>query len=53
MIAWYGVRLFTDHWDRDARADDLEVLIAAEEQAGKRDPNRAVAALTHTLASVR
>jgi SAM-dependent methyltransferase len=52
-IAWYGVRLFTDHWDRGQHVDDFEALIAAEAQAGERDPYRALAALTHTLAAVR
>ena len=52
-LGWYGVRLFSDHWDREASTEDLEALIAAEEEAGRRDPYRAVAALTHTLANVR
>ena len=52
VIAWYGVRLFTDHFDRDVVITDLESVIAAEEQAGQRDPYRTVAALTHTLATV-
>lgn len=51
-VAWYGVRLFSDHWDREASIEDLDALIAAEEQAGRRDPYRALAALTHTLAIV-
>lgn len=52
-IAWYGVRLFSDHWDRDAQPDDFEAVIKAEQEAGRRDPYRALAALTHTLATVR
>lgn len=48
--AWYGVRLFSDHWDADQRAGDLDELIAAEAEAGRRDPYRAVCALTHTIA---
>jgi 2-polyprenyl-3-methyl-5-hydroxy-6-metoxy-1,4-benzoquinol methylase len=52
-IAWYGVRLFSDHWDRDVQPDDFEAVIKAEEEAGRRDPYRALAALTHTLATVR
>lgn len=47
---WYGVRLFTDHWDTQAPPPDLDQLIAAEAEAGSRDPYRQVAALTHTLA---
>ena len=52
-IAWYGVRLWTDHWAlTDVPDDEAEwtALLAAEEQAGRRDPYRAVTALTHTLA---
>lgn len=48
-VAWYGVRLFTDHWGDVNPADDLEDLIAAEEAAGRRDPYRRLAALTHTI----
>lgn len=48
--AWYGVRLFCDHWDAAQPPPDLTMLITAEEQAGRRDPYRAVAALTHTVA---
>jgi S-adenosylmethionine-dependent methyltransferase len=53
VIAWYGVRLFSDHWDREASVSELDALIAAEEQAGRRDPYRALAALTHTVAAAR
>jgi S-adenosylmethionine-dependent methyltransferase len=49
-LAWYGVRLFSDHWETTEVPADFEDLVAAEEQAGRRDPYRAVAALTHTLA---
>ncbi|MBA3748430.1 MAG: methyltransferase domain-containing protein [Solirubrobacterales bacterium] len=49
-IAWYGVRLFCDHWPDEPAPADADVLVDAEEQAGRRDPYRAVAALTHTIA---
>lgn len=52
-VAWYGVRLWTDHWDLTEVPEDpteWEALLAAEEEAGRRDPYRAVSALTHTLA---
>lgn len=49
-VAWYGVRLFTDHWGAEDVPADFELLVAAEEQAGRRDPYRRLAALTHTLA---
>ncbi|MHB1555027.1 MAG: methyltransferase domain-containing protein [Acidimicrobiales bacterium] len=51
-IAWYGVRLFSDHWDAEEPPADLDVLLEAEEQAGRRDPYRALAALTHTVAEL-
>ncbi len=47
--AWYGVRLFTDHWGDIAPPDDLDAAVAAEAEAGRRDPYRRVAALTHTV----
>ncbi|GAA0928328.1 class I SAM-dependent methyltransferase [Streptomyces thermoalcalitolerans] len=58
LRAWYGVRVFTDTAFADTAADDaeppddLEMLLAAEEQAGRTDPYRAVAALLH-LCGVR
>jgi S-adenosylmethionine-dependent methyltransferase len=50
--AWYGVRLFTDHWGQEPPGDDFTQLLAAEEEAGQRDPYRLLAALTHTIAQV-
>jgi hypothetical protein len=47
---WYGVRLFTDHWEKQPAPPDLDRIIAAEAEAGRRDPYRQVTALTHTLA---
>lgn len=45
---WYGVRVFTDHSDEPApAAAELTDLLAAELQAGARDPYRQVAALLH------
>lgn len=49
-LAWYGVRLFCDHWPATDPPPDLLALLRAEEEAGRRDPYRAVAALTHTVA---
>jgi hypothetical protein len=46
------VRLFTDHWGHEAPDDDFTQLLAAEEEAGRRDPYRSLAALTHTIARV-
>jgi S-adenosylmethionine-dependent methyltransferase len=50
VIAWYGARLFTDHWGARPPGTDLPQLLAAELEAGGRDPYRSVAALTHTIA---
>jgi SAM-dependent methyltransferase len=50
VVAWYGVRLFTDHWGQVPPGSDFPEVLAAEEEAGRRDPYRQVAALTHTIA---
>ena len=48
--AWFGVRVFTDHLDRPAPdPDDLPDLLAAEREAGRREPYRSVAALLHLV----
>lgn len=49
-LVWYGVRLFCDHWAATDPPPDFADLLAAEEEAGRRDPYRSVAALTHTVA---
>jgi SAM-dependent methyltransferase len=49
-LCWYGVRLFSDHFGPVEVGADLAQLVAAEEQAGCRDPYRQLCALTHTLA---
>lgn len=51
-VAWYGVRLFTDHWGQERPGSNFPDILAAEEVAGRRDPFRSVAALTHTIARV-
>lgn len=51
-VGWYGVRLFCDHWPEIDPPPDVERLIDAEEQAGRRDPYRALGSLTHTIARV-
>jgi S-adenosylmethionine-dependent methyltransferase len=51
VTAWYGVRVFTDTAPGDAEPPpDLEALLACEEQAGRTDPYRRVAALLHLIA---
>ncbi|SEN70996.1 class I SAM-dependent methyltransferase [Actinacidiphila rubida] len=56
LRAWYGVRVFTDAAADGARAPQdahaLRLLLEAEEQAGRTDPYRGVAALLH-LCGVR
>lgn len=48
--AWFGVRVFTDHLDEPAPpAGELTRLLAAEQEAGRRDPCRQVAALLHLV----
>jgi SAM-dependent methyltransferase len=45
---WYGVRLFTDHLDQPAPAvAELTNVLAAELEAGSRDPYRQVAPILH------
>lgn len=43
---WYGVRVFSDHRP-DPEPAELDDLVAAEAEAGRRDPYRQVAALLH------
>ena len=52
IVAWYGVRLFTDHWEPGRPGPDFAELLAAEEEAGRREPYRSLAALTHTIAQL-
>jgi SAM-dependent methyltransferase len=49
VLAWYGVRLFTDHWGMDDPGEEFPALLEAEAEAGRRDPYRSVAALTNTV----
>jgi len=46
---WYGVRVFTDQLGDTPPPAGLEQLLSAEEQAGRRDPYRRVAALLHLV----
>lgn len=49
LARWYGVRVFTDHLGDRPPGPDLEDVIAAEWEAGRRDPYRAVARLLHLI----
>lgn len=50
LLAWHGVRLFTDHHGDVEAPADIDLIIEAEQEAGRRDPYRQLAALTHSLA---
>ncbi len=48
--AWFGGRVFTDHRDEPApQGEELAEVLAAEREAGGRDPYRSVAALLHLI----
>lgn len=51
QAAWYGVRVFTDHRSEGLPPppEELSVLLAAEQEAGRSDPYRQVAALLHVV----
>lgn len=54
VTAWYGVRVFTDTAADDAPLPaGLGALLDCEERAGRTDPYRQVAALTHLIARRR
>lgn len=47
---WYGVRVLTDHRGRERPdPEELAPMLAAETEAGRRDPYRQVAALLHLV----
>lgn len=48
MVAWFGVRLFTDRWT-DPEPADLDDLMAVELEASKRDPYRQLSRLFHLI----
>ena len=53
VAQWYGVRIFTDAVASDAplpEAATLDAILRFEEQAGRTDPYRHVAALLHLIA---
>jgi SAM-dependent methyltransferase len=50
LVAWYGVRLFTDGWAPDRPATDPEDLVlTAERLASERDPYRQLSRLFHIV----
>jgi len=48
-LAWYGIRVFTDHLGDTPPGPDLDTVIEAEWRAGERDPYRQVARLYHLI----
>jgi S-adenosylmethionine-dependent methyltransferase len=47
---WFGVRVLTDHLDEDPPpARELARIVAVEQEAGRRDPYRQVAAFLHLI----
>jgi SAM-dependent methyltransferase len=49
VIAWYGIRVFTDHLGDEPVRDDIEPVVEAEWRAGQTDPYRQVARLLHLI----
>jgi S-adenosylmethionine-dependent methyltransferase len=51
LLAWYGVRLFTDGWtSRDQPAGErLDTIFAVELEASRRDPYRRLSRLFHLV----
>jgi hypothetical protein len=49
IVAWYGIRVFTDHLGQAPPGPDLDRVLEAEELAGRRDPYRRVARLLHLI----
>jgi S-adenosylmethionine-dependent methyltransferase len=48
LLAWYGVRLFTDGWSPDRPATDIDAdVFAVELEASRRDPYRQMSRLFH------
>lgn len=52
IAEWFGIRVFNDHIASDATVPeraDLELLLKAEDQAGRRDPYRWLASQLHVV----
>ena len=50
LVAWYGIRVFTDHLGDVPAGNDFDAALAAEWAASTRDPYRGVARLLHLVA---
>lgn len=53
VLGWYGVRVLSDHLVGTPVPADASDLLAAELEAGQRDPYRSVAPLIHVVAVKR
>jgi S-adenosylmethionine-dependent methyltransferase len=53
LLAWYGVRLFTDGWISPRDGETTDDLMAAEVEASRRDPYRQMSRLFHVLGTRR
>lgn len=53
LLAWYGIRVLTDHLGARPPGPDMDQILAAEWEAGRRDPYRHVARLIHVIARKR
>lgn len=49
LIAWYGIRVFTDHLGDEPAGEDNGLAVEAEWRAGQTDPYRQVARLLHLV----
>jgi len=49
LLAWYGVRNFTDHLGAAPPGDDVETVVEVEWLASQRDPYRRLARLLHLV----
>lgn len=49
LVAWYGIRVFTDHLANTPPGDNSEIAVEAELRAGQTDPYRRVARLLHLI----
>lgn len=53
LVAWYGIRVFTDHLAKEPPGDDSALAVEAEWRAGKTDPYKRVARLLHLIGKRR
>jgi S-adenosylmethionine-dependent methyltransferase len=51
LVAWYGIRVFTDHLGDEPPGEDSALAVEAEWRAGQTDPYRQVARLLHLVGS--